>query len=161
MGGKAIGTHYIWNNNVLKRVWFRCPHCHKKGRKEPDIGDLKLIEETNRRNIEFWFPKNELLINPRININRRIKISEPFSHRNLYALALLYNEIEKINDTKMRNFFKFVFTSMLPQTSNMVLVIRRRGKVKETKEVGSWIASYWVPREHFEIDVWHAFSNRS
>ena len=27
-------------------------------------------------------------------------------------------------------------------------------------EVGSWVIGYWVPEEHFEINVWNCFENR-
>jgi len=163
-GRIAIGTHYIWSDGKLKRVWFKCPHCRREGKKEPEEEDLKLVEEISKKNISYWYPNDEILVNSRINVNRRIKVSELFTHRNLLALSMLYDEIERITDDKLKEFFKFIFTSALPQASKMVFVIRKRGRTKgeirETEEVGSWVAGYWIPKEHFEINVWQVISNR-
>jgi len=48
----------------------------------------------------------------------------------------------------------------------MVFVVKRRGKFNgktrkiPKKEVGSWVIGYWIPKEHFEINVWNCFENR-
>ena len=55
------------------------------------------------------------------------------------------------------------FTGTLSQASKLVFVIRRRKKDKPgppKAEVGSWVIGYWVPEEHFEINVWNCFENR-
>ena len=41
----------------------------------------------------------------------------------------------------------------------------QRGRKKNVEElpkaeVGSWVIGYWVPEEHFEINVWNCFENR-
>jgi len=163
-GGEAIGTHFIWSKGKVKKIWFRCPLCSAKGKKTPIVDDLRFIEEANNQDIEYWHPKDKLIPNPRINVRRLTSIHELFTRRNLKALSIIYHEIEKIQDPTLKDFFKFIFTSGVHQASNMVFVIRRRGKtkgkVKETEEVGSWIAGYWVPEEHFEINAWHVFENR-
>ena len=54
-------------------------------------------------------------------------------------------------------------TGTLSQASNLVFVIRGRKKnegASDKAEVGSWVIGYWVPEEHFEINVWNCFENR-
>ena len=44
-----------------------------------------------------------------------------------------------------------------------MFVIRGRKKnegASDKAEVGSWVIGYWVPEEHFEINVWNCFENR-
>ena len=41
--------------------------------------------------------------------------------------------------------------------SNMVFVINRNGR----REVGSWVIGFWLPKEHFEINVWNCFINKA
>ena len=48
-------------------------------------------------------------------------------------------------------------TSAIGQMSNMVFVINRNGK----REVGSWVIGFWLPKEHFEINVWNCFINKA
>ena len=38
---------------------------------------------------------------------------------------------------------------------------RKKNEHEESRaEVGSWVIGYWVPEEHFEINVWNCFENR-
>lgn len=166
-GSEVIATHYIHKNGNLRKIWFECPKCkQKRGEKEPSIEDVKLYRSFSYDKIPFWYPKNiRLFDNSRINARPNLTIKDFFTARNLYVASLLYHEIEKISNPKVREFFKFVFTGALPQMSNMVFVIKRRGKFSgkgnnSREEVGSWVIGYWIPEEHFEINVWRCFENR-
>jgi adenine-specific DNA methylase len=165
-GSETIATHYIHENESLKKVYFECARCKKRGWKEPSIEDINLYQSFSYDEIPFWYPKDiKLFDNSRINSRPDLTIRDFFTARNLHAASFLYYEIEKINNFEIREFFKFVFTGALPQMSNMVFVIRQRGKFsgKESnsrEEVGSWVIGYWIPEEHFEINVWRCFENR-
>lgn len=161
----AIATHYIHCNGAIRKVWFKCARCGiKKGEKKPSTDDLKSRFSYNE--IQFWYPKKiKSFDNSRINSKREMSIKEFFTARNLYVISFLYNEIEKIKDSNIQEFFKFVFTAALPQMSNMVFVVKNRGKFngqeyKPKEEVGSWVIGYWIPNEHFEINVWNCFETR-
>ncbi len=41
--------------------------------------------------------------------------------------------------------------------NNMVFVINRNGK----REVGIWVIVFWLPKEHFYINVWNCFINKA
>jgi adenine-specific DNA methylase len=49
----------------------------------------------------------------------------------------------------------------------MVFAIKNRGgkdvenEKKSRIEVGSWVIGYWIPKTHFEINVWNCFKNRA
>ncbi|MEM3466045.1 MAG: DNA methyltransferase, partial [Candidatus Jordarchaeales archaeon] len=132
-GSEVIGTHYIHKKGELRKIWFKCPKCSKNNKrieeKTPLTEDIELYQSFSYDKIPFWYPKNITLYdNSRINARPDLTIKDFFTARNLHAASLLYNEIEKINNPEVREFFKFIFTGALPQMSNMVFVIKRRGK---------------------------------
>ena len=160
----ATATHYIHTDNEIRKIWFTCLQCNtKKGEKPPSRTDLDTLSYDA---IPFWYPCNlHLFENSRINSKQAMSIQDFFTARNLYALSFLYDRIMKISDPRTRDFFKFVITASAPQMSNMVFVVKRRGKTSseprtQKEEVGSWVVGYWIPREHFEINVWKCFENR-
>ena len=159
-----IGTHFIWENGKLIEVWYK-----KNGEKivdTPSEEDIKLATSFSYETIPYFYPKEILFYNPRINANKDSRVYDLFTPRNLLALSILWKEINEIEDENVRSFFKFCFTASLGQASKMVFVVKRRGKFngktrKTTKkEVGSWVIGYWTPKEHFEINVWNCFENR-
>jgi DNA modification methylase len=112
-----------------------------------------------------WYPKDKVYHNSRICAYEHMKIVELFTKRNLKALSILLDEIEKIKDSEIRDMFRFTFSSALPQASKLVFVIEQRGRttgnITKTKEVGSWtLPSFTVMPKHFEINVWNCFKER-
>lgn len=160
----ACATHYIWEGHQMKEVWLSCGKCKvNKIIKSPDQDDLSLVESLGQS--ANWYPQNQLIENSRINAKSGMKISDLFSNRALHALSLLLSAIERVDDIRVRNTLRLCFSAALPQTSRMIFVIRRRGRARaETAhnraEVGSWVIGYWMPSEHFEINVWRCFENR-
>jgi len=163
-----IGTHFIWKGNELVEIWYN-QYNGKKSKiiDKPTSEDIDFAKNLSYHNIPYYYPKRVFFHNPRINAYRDKHIYELFTPRNLHTLSILLNRIEKIEDEKIRNLFKFVFTSSVGQASKMVFVVKRRGKFKgdkgknfEKKEVGSWVIGYWVPKEYFEINVWNCFENK-
>jgi len=164
---KAIITHTIWKGPSPQKIRFWCPYCKADSWKAPAHIDIEKIKEIEKIEVPHWYPKQTLIWNTRVNVDESMSVPDLFSKRNLIALSILYNEIQKIPEEQkdIKNLMKFVFTSALPQTSKMVFVIKRRGKVEGKRknkqpEVGSWVAGYWIPSEHFEINVWRCFLNR-
>ncbi|MEW6097017.1 MAG: DNA methyltransferase [bacterium] len=166
-GSRAVATHYIHRNDTIEKIWFECPNCRlRKEEKFVSEEDLRAYYKLTYKDVPFWVPeKIELFDNSRINSRRNMSIEDFFTPRNLYAASILYKEIENISDLNIRDFFKMVFTGALPQMSNMVFVVKNRGKFNgkihtSKEEVGSWVIGYWIPSEHFEINVWRCFENR-
>lgn len=164
---KFIGTHFIWENSKLTEVWYKNDvKSRTKIIERPMQDDLELASSFSYDEIPCYYPKDRFFHNSRINANRENHIYELFTPRNLMALSLLMDRIEKIENKDIREFFKFCFTASIGQASRMVFVVKRRGKFNgksrktERKEVGSWVIGYWVPKENFEINVWNCFENR-
>jgi DNA modification methylase len=165
-GNRAVATHCIHRNDTIEKIWFECPNCRlRKGEKFVSDEDLRTYYKLTYKDVPFWVPeKIELFDNSRINSRRDMSIEDFFTPRNLYAASILYKEIENISDLNIRDFFKMVFRGALPQMSNMVFVVKNRGKLNgkihtSKEEVGSWVIGYWIPSEDFEINVWRCFEN--
>ncbi len=157
-----VATHFIWMNGKLDEVRY------KKGKMvktKPAPSDVRLAKSFTYAKIKQFYPKDKLFDNSRINANSKSRICDLFTPRNTTALAILLDKINKIRDKDIREIFQLCFSSMLGQTSKMVFVINNsitdNGKKKlATRKIGSWIIGYWVPNEHFELNVWNCFVTR-
>ncbi|KAF0108076.1 MAG: adenine specific DNA methylase [Anaerolineaceae bacterium] len=163
---QAIASHTIWNGEQIDEIWVECKACgNSKTVKKPSETDRVAALEPARP--ASWYPTNYLLENYRINAKAGMRVCDLFTPRALSNLSLLLEKIRQIKDEQIKSVMEFCFSAMLPQSSNMVFVIRRRGKSNGTNgngegkaEVGSWVIGYWIPPEHFEIHVWRCFENR-
>jgi len=157
----------IWNKNEPQEIRYQC-NCEKGSLwKNPNKADIAKIAYVENLNIPYWYPKNELIWNSRVNVHKGMKVSDLFTRRNLYVLALIYHTIDSLKSRKIREQMKFCFTASLGQASKLVFVIRNRGRdsvegeVEETKEVGGWATrGFWIPPEYFEINAWNCFEER-
>lgn len=160
---KYLATHFIWEENELIEIWYQ--NGRKKNITQPTEKDISFINEFTYEKVNYFYPTNNFFHNSRINAYGNKKIYHLFTPRNLYALSILMNAIEKEANSEIRDILKFCFTSSVGQASKMVFVVKNRGKYKgqpnETrKEVGSWVIGYWTPKENFEINVWNCFNNK-
>jgi len=162
-GTIICATHFVWEGEKLSEIWYS-NGSKKKIVFEPTEEDEINAREITLNDIPYFYPKNSFFHNSRINTKKVQKVFDLFTPRNLYALSLLYNEIEKIQNEEVKDFFKFVFTSSMGQSSRMVFIVKRRGKnnghTLEKKEVGSWVIGYWTPKDFFEINVWKNYESR-
>ena len=165
-GASAVGTHFIWEGDAIKKIWYHCKVCgERKGIKTPDQADYERVYAIETQQIPYFYPKTPLYENPRLNAYSGMTVADLFTKRNLMALSMLLHEIEKVKDNLIRDVLKFTFTSCLAQASKMIFVIKHRGKTSgnaehEKEEVGSWVTGFWMPNERFEINVWRCFENR-
>lgn len=159
-GEQTTVTHTIWKDNNPIEVWYSTENSKKKIR----VGNETDIKMCNEPKIEpLWYPTTSMFENARINVGKEQKVSDLFTPRALVGLSLILDEIKRIKDDKLRDIFELTFSGTLSQASNLVFVIRRRKKKageEARAEVGSWVIGYWVPEEHFEINVWNCFENR-
>ncbi len=161
---KAVATHTIWNNGAPSEIWYSCDRCKiEKAIKPACEADVAMASKPKRS--AGWYPTNELIPNSRINAKNGMRVCDLFTPRALVGLSLLLEKIRQIDDLNLMMSMELCFTASLPQASRMVFVIRRRGKnngaqTESRAEVGSWVIGYWVPKEHFEINVWRCFENR-
>ncbi len=159
-GENTLVTHTIWQNDQPVEVWYATSASKKKIREGLPI-DITMSRSPSLK--AKWYPDTPMFENSRINITKDERVSDLFTPRALVGLSYLLYEIKTIEDEKIRNIFLLTLSGTLSQASNLVFVIRERKKngISQSKaEVGSWVIGYWIPREHFEINVWNCFENR-
>lgn len=157
-GQRTLVTHTIWKNGTPIEVWYST----EKKKKIIRNGNDTDINMANHPSIlPKWYPNALMFENSRINVGDNQTVADLFTPRAIVGLSLILDEINKIENDNIRDIFELTFTGALSQASNLVFVIRDRKNSKESKaEVGSWVIGYWVPEEHFEINVWNCFENR-
>jgi len=164
-GEDAIATHVVWRQDRFKHekmflLKVSCPHCGQKEEHKPTDEDLQRYEAIAAASIPYFYPK-DIRLHP--TAKRSVEfIHELFTHRALICLSILWKELTAEPDPRLRDLLKFCFTSAVSQASKLVFIIKKRGgKQTYRYEVGSWtVPNYWVPEEHFEINVWNCFLER-
>ena len=159
-GEPTLVTHTIWKNGTPIEVWYSTNQSKKKIREGTDA-DITMSQHPS---VEAkWYPTSPMFENSRINVGQNQTVADLFTPRALVGLSLICDEIKKIEDPNIRDVFELTLTGTLSQASNLVFVIRGRKRnegAPPKAEVGSWVIGYWVPEEHFEINVWNCFENR-
>lgn len=159
-GELTLVTHTIWKNGTPIEVWYSTNQSKKKIREGTDA-DITMSQHPS---VEAkWYPTSPMFENSRINVGQNQTVADLFTPRALVGLSLIYDEIKNIENPNIRDVFELTLTGTLSQASNLVFVIRGRKKNESDPpkaEVGSWVIGYWVPEEHFEINVWNCFENR-
>lgn len=151
-------THIVWKDNFPTEIWYS----NSDKRKNVRCGTMEDLLMAQKPKIKpKWYPTTEMFENSRINVNKKQTVADLFTPRALVALSLINDEIKKIKDENLRNVFELVFTGTLSQASKLVFVIRSKNSPNgNDAKVGSWTVGYWIPNEHFEINVWNCFENR-
>lgn len=159
---------------------YKCPHCRQEfsyanvpitGEKPvllevfcPNCEEVSVIENPKYEPLKaslasMWYPKIHFVYKehkPFGTKRRAERIEELFTDRNLYALALLYESIQKVSDETVKRALVYVFSSMIPQASR--LVPWRRGFL--TGGPAWTIPEYLILPVHCEFNVWSRFENR-
>lgn len=173
---KKINDLYLTNcRNCLKEIVFdcaiwkdgkcfsirygSCPHCGKKrtGNNPLLKKDKDVLTKIESHKIKEWYPKNKLYHvngNPFMKKEKFESLDELFTKRNLYALAILMDTIEKEPNKDLRDFLKIGFTSIVHLCTSMT-------PVRPTRPLSSaWtIHSYWSAPEFMEQNVWDKFES--
>ncbi|MFX0188728.1 MAG: DNA methyltransferase [Candidatus Hodarchaeota archaeon] len=149
---KLLGT--AWKDDKPFQKIFKCNE-HGRIRSKLTQTDLKNLKESKEIEIEHWYPKNVKL--PPMKKEKLDFVYELFSNRNLVITSAIYNEIESIGDENVKKIMKFIFTSALAQFTNMMPYVHESlGKICK-----GWVThSYWVPPEHWELNVFEYFKLR-
>jgi len=158
-----IATHYLWENETLKSVWFNQHGQRGRIERKPDKYDLTLLARYQNYHCKY-LREIELFENSRINTKRELKLGDIFTGRALRNIDILLQHIEGYEET-LKKAFMLTLTAASGQMSNMVFAVTNRGKINGKKDericVGSWVIGYWRPKLHFEVNVWSCFHNRA
>ncbi len=154
-GGNALIICTHWEKSGPVKIYYSCPECGKLNKK-PDEDDLKLIKKAEKMEVPYWYPKNKLYYNGNgfLKKEKSEAIVDLFTRRNLIALTILFEKINKIKDEKIKKLFRFTFSSMTHLASKLT-------PVRPTRPMSSFwaIHSYWVPPISMESNVWHLFDS--
>jgi len=154
-GKKVIAICLHWDKSKPIKVMFDCDPCNTRKGKDAENFDLKKIRQAGELKPK-WHPKNRLAYDGNEFMKREGKetIAELFTKRNLYALSILFDEIGKIENKKVRRTLEFAFSSMVHLASNMT-------PVRPTRQFSSfWVLqSYWTPPVYMESNVWMLFES--
>ena len=157
----------IWDREKPDPVEIRyyCDKCEARNAKKPDEEDIKLIKKIEAMNVPFWYPTTRLAYNgnefkegthdPNVD-----SVDKLFTKRNLIALSILFNSVQKIKESKIRDIFRFAFTSMTHLASRMCPVAKpsERSHWSEFSSTSFWaVHRFWIASVNMESNVWMLF----
>ncbi len=114
-----------------------------------------ILEKENTLKISEH-PNRSLIRNGRISALNGMATDDLFTKRTLQCHTHLLNSINTIDDTDIRNFAKFTFTSNLANCSKLVPPIKSRGPMAP----GAWMTGFYIGKTYLENNVYHYFNNR-
>lgn len=160
-----VASHFLWEEDTIASIWVK----PETGRSREELAASDADVEKSLQ-YEAYEPKN--FRNLTFFTNSRINVKPSMSLRDVFTGRALQNIDRIIDATKtfpplMKRALLLTLTSASGQMSNMVFAIKNRksnGKRNGNSsriEVGSWVIGYWIPKTHFEINVWNCFQNRA
>lgn len=157
-GAKLYMKHLV-RGPVQGDMWIVEARCSKGHGRSGNIrrpllpeekAQIKTIED---REIPYWFPTDEF---PDGRETMRLKkagmhgVHQLFTLRNLMALSIIYNEIQKTSDSNIRELLLMGFSNTLLHTSKLKSETLRPMSANSYYCMGDWI----------EENVWMRFENR-
>jgi len=130
--GEADILATIWEREEPNPIELRiyCSHCKTRRVQKPSAQDINRIKEIESKEIPYWYPKVRLCYPSGKEYKEGTHIGEVdstdklFTRRNLLALSILYQEIERIEEDSIRDLMKLTFTSMVHLASIMCPVAK-------------------------------------
>ncbi len=127
----------------------------------------RVLDDLPSLDMPLAYPNGATFVQLRHDMRQNPRLRNLFTARNLIAIHAYWMAITAIPaDTEPRRAIKdmltFAFSSMLPQASKMVWVIKKRDNRQLAKhEVGSWTHHFfWNPTEYFEVNVINGYRER-
>jgi DNA modification methylase len=132
--------------------------CQKCGKQRENTSNIETVSQDHSDELESHFIPDLDLRYPsgkNFRTKRRGKnIHDLFTSRNLLAVSILYEKIVEMDvKPEIRDLMMMTFSSMLPQTTRMMIWTESSG--------ASWkIPEYLIFARHCEFNVWSRFENR-
>ena len=143
----------IWQKNSYIAKYYHCPQCGNKMSSTNDFDKQKVADFQFPD--DLWYPKDSLPDNA-----DEKYVHELFTKRNLLALSLLVDGIEKVRDATIRDLLLYTFTSNVAFTSKIIPVNKKRFEQKRNC-TGIWgFKRFWTPEFHVENNVFKYYRNR-
>ncbi len=155
-------TCAIWEKDECVEIRYQqCPKCGNSCRSDckPTKYDKMLLEKIESSKIKEWYPTNKLYYpdgRPFMKKEKFDSVDQFFTKRNLKALAVLMEAIEKEPKKSLRDFLKIGFSSMSHLCSR--LLAEGRPGYRPFSGVGWNQQSYWYTPRYMESNVWEKFT---
>lgn len=141
-----------------------CYEAKKGGKVErferaPTQTDLRFIKSFSREQITSWYPtvpltaEREMYIRCALHLQQIHEIADFYTPRNLLALSRLWEEIQKVSDTRVRHALAFAFTNTAWHGTRMRRFNARGGMRPLT-------GTLYVPQLSCEVNVLEVFRNK-
>ena len=130
-----------------------CDNCRSKGIKH-ELTKKEILDLQNYKNLNInkWIPKKSFpkkFYKDRFSYKGISLVTDMYTKRNLYALSLLYDEIQKLKG-KNKELILLAFTNTVLHVSKL--------KSENVRPLG--VNNYWVPDDYIEENVWFRFEDR-
>jgi DNA modification methylase/DNA-binding XRE family transcriptional regulator/DNA-directed RNA polymerase subunit RPC12/RpoP len=131
----------------------------KRFANEPNTRDLKRTLGFTRANIETWFPETpigadrEMYIRCALQLQKIGAVSDFYTPRNLHALSLIWDEIVRIDDDRIKRALAFAFTNTAWHGTRMRRFNARGGQRPLT-------GTLYVPQLSIEVNVLEVMKNK-
>lgn len=161
-GSVAVVHSIAWEKDIPLEVRYNCPNCghaQKRAATKPiDDDDLNLISRIEQSEVPYWYPNVPVFKGWQTLKLKRAGMKyfdELFTRRNLWALAALWDRIQRIEDSVYREILQVTFTSVVAQGTKMI------ADFKDKAGGPSWkINTFWLPTRWQELNVFRFFANR-
>ena len=152
-GQKARIINIHWDKDSIMQLRYSCSCSKKNQSKKPEDFDIKLSKDSEKTTIPWWHPQDKFPLMKPFDPARKY-VGEYFfnlwTKRSLYLLSYLYDEIERIDDVKIKEAMKYAFISMIHLTTKMPSARREKSKRPDS---GSWgRPAYIFPARHLEMN---------
>ena len=150
----SINSSMVLGDRMIE-VWYY-NNSGDKIIKKPNTKDLKRYKKIINCNTNSALNNNFMFENKRILVNKSMKIEDLFTKRNLIAISMIKDQIDLIENKKIKTVFELVFSSSIAQSSKLI-------PYRNSLSSGgpAWtVSGFWIPKKHFEINAWNNFKNR-
>ena len=127
------------DKNIPYTLFYVCTCTKGYQEKTLDKNDINAINNSNKHAITFQYPNNVFPDTEAFDVARKNygdTYDTLFSKRNCYALSLIFDRINKVDDDSQKDFFRFAFVSMIHLASRILSVRENSDRVGS----GSWDA---------------------
>jgi len=157
----SCGAQMVWKHlrtgpkfkNSYTGVIY-CPYCNSKATNySATPKDIERIESNYKIDTPYWFPTTKFpkkFYKDRFSYKGISCVADMYTPRNLYALSLIYNEIQKIQNKDNRLLLLLAFTNTVLHVSKL--------KGENVRPLG--VNNYWIPDDHIEENVWFRYVER-
>ncbi|MBX9941791.1 MAG: helix-turn-helix domain-containing protein [Candidatus Obscuribacterales bacterium] len=148
-------------DNVPVSISYEVTNAGKTERFEraPTAKDLAFIKTFTKEDIKSWYPvvpisdDREMYIRCALHLQQIHQVSDFYTPRNLLTLSLLWKEIQKVSDPRIKHALSFAFTNTAWHGTRMRRFNARGGMRPLT-------GTLYVPQLSCEVNVLEVFRNK-